>query len=100
MCSAGFGSSADTSLALLEEALRLGYRMFDLARENRDEWSVGSLLRKYEADSEVPLRSEVFLTTKVWPTHLGFIPTSREITQSLLALHTAYVDLYMIHWPS
>jgi len=96
----GFGSSADTPPAVLEEALRLGYRMFDLARENRDEWSVGSLLRTYEADSDVPLRSEVFLTTKVWPTHLGFVPTSREVTQSLLALRTAYVDLYMIHWPS
>lgn len=96
----GFGSTAATSAATLEEALRLGYRMLDLAREHGDEGAVGALLHRHAADPGVPLRGEVFLASKVWPTHLGFGPTSREVARSLLALRSAYVDLYLIHWPA
>ena len=97
---AGFGSLAGDSPALLEEALRLGYRLLDLSRQDgASEEAVGRLLQQHLADPAVPLRSEVFLTSKVWPTHLGYGPTSDEVTKSLIALQTAYVDLYMIHWP-
>jgi 2,5-diketo-D-gluconate reductase B len=74
--------------------------MFNLARNNHNEWSLGDLLEQYASDSEVPLRSEVFIATTVWPPHLGFKPTSHEISESLLSLRTAYVDLYMMHWPA
>jgi diketogulonate reductase-like aldo/keto reductase len=84
---------------VLEEALRAGYRMLDLSREDRNEQVAGDILHRFGADSDVPLRSEVFLVSKVWPTHLGFGPTSREVTKSLLALQSAYTDLYLIHWP-
>lgn len=81
--------------------------MLDLSRRDSgpggggggSEQAVGRVLQRHLADPAVPLRAEVFITCKVWPTHLGYGPTSNEITQSLIALQTAYVDLYMIHWP-
>lgn len=50
-------------------------------------------------DPETPLREEVFVVSKVWPSHLGFHPTTREIYESMRALQTPYIDMFMIHWP-
>jgi diketogulonate reductase-like aldo/keto reductase len=47
----------------------------------------------------LPLRDELFLESKVWPTELGFVPTSEAIETSLGHLNTNYVDLYLLHWP-
>lgn len=80
--------------AVFTTALAQGYRLFDLAREYRNE----HLLAEALATSGVP-RSEVFLQTKVWPTQLGFQPTLRAISTSLQQLRTGYIDHYMLHWP-
>ena len=84
---------------MIAEAMREGYRMFDLARENRNEENVGRILHNNRGNENFPARSDVFLISKVWPTNLGFFPTSKEIAKSLMDLKTSYVDLYMIHWP-
>jgi diketogulonate reductase-like aldo/keto reductase len=55
---------------------------------------MGSVLKEAAID-----RREVFLQSKVWPTQLGFGPTSRAIAASLQQLGTAYIDQYMLHWP-
>ena len=47
----------------------------------------------------MPLRGEMFIETKVWPTELGFYPTSDSILSSLEDLKSNYIDLYLIHWP-
>jgi len=44
-------------------------------------------------------RDRVFITTKVWYTHLGFEETLKSVTQSLTSLNSWYIDLYLIHWP-
>lgn len=79
-------------------AMSVGYRMFDLARAYGNEEYMGSLLAA-SSEGGIPPRFQFFLISKVWPTHLGFSTTSREISQSLGALRTPYIDLYMIHWP-
>jgi 2,5-diketo-D-gluconate reductase B len=76
-------------------ALSVGYRHIDTAEFYDNEEEVGKAIR----DSQVP-REEIFLTTKVWYTHLRFNDLIRSCKESLRKLKTDYVDLYLIHWPS
>ena len=102
MPSLGLGTGGirpDVTEQIIRDGLRLGYRLVDLAREYRNEEIVGRLLQERTEDDRIPLRQEVFLTSKVWPTHLGFAETTKEIVNSMRSLETAYIDMYMIHWP-
>jgi hypothetical protein len=88
---------------VLTEALQHGYRLLDSAREYGNEQHIGAILASPSPQREeggVPSRDEVFVISKVWPTFLGFVATSREINKSLEALQAAYVDLYLLHWPT
>ena len=71
-------------------ALDVGYRHLDTATVYRNEEEVGRAL----ADSGVP-RDEVFVTTKVPPRSRD---PRRTLDESLKALGTDYVDLWLIHW--
>lgn len=75
-------------------ALEQGYRHLDTAAAYRNEELIASAIRK----SGVP-RSELFITTKVWSTHLGR-KTRQAFEDSLHKLQTDYIDLYLIHWPA
>ncbi|MEN3202216.1 MAG: aldo/keto reductase [Atribacterota bacterium] len=76
-------------------ALSLGYRHIDTAEFYDNEREVGKAVK----DSGVP-RDVVFLTTKVWYTHLHFQDLIRSCEESLRKLGTDYIDLYLIHWPN
>jgi diketogulonate reductase-like aldo/keto reductase len=75
----------------VEWALEAGYRHIDTASMYRNEQSVGAALGR----SGLP-REQVFVTTKLLPTHLS---AARELDKSLARLSLDYVDLYLIHWP-
>jgi len=75
----------------VEWALEAGYRLIDTATMYRNEQSVGAAL----ARSGLP-REELFVTTKLYPTHPSAAP---ELAKSLERLGLEYVDLYLIHWP-
>jgi diketogulonate reductase-like aldo/keto reductase len=45
-------------------------------------------------------RREVFVTTKVWPTHLAPRELERAAKESLARLRLTDVDLLLIHWPN
>ena len=79
-------------------ALDLGYRLFDLAREYQNEHIMGFVLNKLRLENFD--RSEIFLQSKVWPTQLGFIPTSDALFTTLDELSSHYIDMYMLHWKS
>ena len=49
--------------------------------------------------SGVP-RSEVFITTKVWPTHFAPPDLERSVKESVARLRLYDVDLLLLHWPS
>ena len=76
------------------DALSVGYRAVDTAQAYGNEEGVGSALKKSGV-----LRSEVFLTTKVWITDAGEEKAARSIDESLRKLGTDYVDLLLIHQP-
>ncbi len=77
------------------DALAAGYRHVDTARMYGNEEDVGQGLRSSGVD-----RSEVWLTTKVWPDDLAPERVRASLEDSLRALGTDYLDLYMIHWPN
>ena len=81
-----------TATEAVRTALEVGYRLVDTATMYGNEREVGLAV----ADSGVP-RREVFLTTKLPQSHTG---REREtLAQSLTALGSDYVDLWLIHWP-
>jgi diketogulonate reductase-like aldo/keto reductase len=71
-------------------ALDVGYRHIDTATMYRNEDQVGRAL----AESGVP-RDEVFVTTKLPPRSKD---PRRTLDESLQALGTDHVDLWLIHW--
>jgi 2,5-diketo-D-gluconate reductase A len=73
-------------------ALDVGYRHIDTATMYRNENEVGQALRDSGLD-----RGEVFVTTKLQPSNAS---RARAIlSESLRALQTDHVDLWLIHWP-
>lgn len=76
-------------------ALDAGYRMIDTAKKYDNEEGVGKALKSYGL-----LREEFFVTTKLWNTDQGYEGTLKAIDESLEKLGLAYVDLYLVHWPT
>ncbi|WP_342246876.1 aldo/keto reductase [Pseudomonas sp. OTU5201] len=79
----------------VRQALELGYRHIDTAPAYENEAAVGAALRQ----SDVP-RDAIHLTTKVWWDKLQPAAMRQSLEDSLRALGTDQVDLFMIHWPA
>jgi diketogulonate reductase-like aldo/keto reductase len=75
-------------------ALEAGYRLIDSAAAYGNETVVGEAIRQ----SGIP-RDEVFLTTKLRTSDLGYESALRAFEASRRRLGLEYVDLYLIHWP-
>jgi 2,5-diketo-D-gluconate reductase A len=91
----GFGTwqaSGRRGYDAMRYALEVGYRHLDTATFYRNETEVGRAVR----DSGLP-REEVFVTTKLPPSHAG--RERQTLAESLVALGMDYVDLWLIHWP-
>ena len=80
---------------VVEQALRLGYRHIDTAEIYDNEREVGEGLNASDVK-----RSEVFLTTKVWPSHFAPRALERAARDSLVRLRQSEVDLLLLHWPN
>jgi diketogulonate reductase-like aldo/keto reductase len=76
------------------EALRVGYRHMDAAKDYGNERDVGAAVRA----SGLP-RAEVFVTTKMWNDDQGFGRARRAFDASLARLGLEYIDLCLLHWP-
>ncbi len=79
---------------LIHMALDAGYRLLDTAAFYGNEEFVGKAVKESGLG-----REEIFITTKVWKTELGYERTKASVEQSLKRLQTDYVDLCLIHWP-
>jgi hypothetical protein len=93
------GIAGDQVEASITEAFKAGYRLIDSAREYGNERIINKVISEHLQEREIPLRNEVFIISKVWPTHLGFRETTEEVYSSLSELNTSYVDQYLLHWP-
>ncbi|KAI9649061.1 hypothetical protein NHQ30_001628 [Ciborinia camelliae] len=81
-------------------ALQSGYRHLDCAWYYKNEEEVGSGLREFLSSNPGVKRSDIFITTKVWP-HLCGSPEDVEwsLNYSLEKLGLDYVDSFLMHWP-
>ena len=84
-----------TCARLVEQALRLGYRHIDTAEMYDNEREVGEGLRASGLK-----RADVFVTTKVWPSHFAPRELERAAKDSLVRLRLSEVDLLLLHWPN
>ena len=80
---------------LVEQAIRLGYRHIDTAQMYENEREVGEGLRASGVK-----RDQVFVTTKIWPSHFAPHDLERSAKESLVRLCLTEVDLLLLHWPN
>ena len=93
----GFGTykAADgNSGAVIQEAIRAGYRYFDTASFYETEGYLGEAMR----ESGIP-REQFFIASKLWKTEMGYQEAKEAFERTLSNLGTDYLDLYLIHWP-
>src|SRR5262249_61808446 len=84
-----------TCARVVEQALRLGYRHIDTADMYDNEREVGDGLRASGVK-----REDVFVTTKIWPSHFSPPSLERAAKESLVRLRLSEVDLLLLHWPN
>ena len=96
--SIGFGTwelRGEDAVRLVANALEAGYRHVDTAARYGNEAEVGKGLRA----SGVP-RSEIFLTTKIWPDRFRGDDFRAAAHERLVLLGEDHVDLLLLHWPN
>jgi 2,5-diketo-D-gluconate reductase B len=76
------------------QALQLGYRHLDTATGYHNEAAVGQAI----VDAGVP-REQIHVTSKVWWDKLSPADMRQSFDDSLKALQSDYIDLFLIHWP-
>jgi 2,5-diketo-D-gluconate reductase B len=84
-----------TCARIVEQALRLGYRHIDTAQLYENEREVGEGLRASSVR-----RDDIFVVTKIWPTHFSPPELERAAKDRLARLRLSDVDLLLLHWPN
>ncbi|SCU81572.1 LAMI_0B06854g1_1 [Lachancea mirantina] len=98
----GLGTAAEPPKTLpptkqaVKAAVKAGYRLIDTAWAYGTEPYIGEALKELFEEGVVK-REDLFITTKVWPTHWDLVEKSLE--ESLKSLGVEYVDLLLQHWP-
>lgn len=85
----------DREIGALKSGMEMGLTVIDTAEiygAGHAEELVGEAIKGQ--------REEVFLITKVWPSHYTYDDVLKAMRGSLSRLQTTYVDLYLLHWPS
>jgi 2,5-diketo-D-gluconate reductase B len=80
---------------VVEQALRLGYRHVDTAEMYENEREVGDGLRASGVK-----RRDLFVTTKIWPSHFAPREFERATRDCLVRLRLTEIDLLLLHWPN
>jgi 2,5-diketo-D-gluconate reductase B len=80
---------------VVEQAVRLGYRHLDTAEMYDNEREVGEGVRASGVK-----RADIFVTTKIWPSHFYPRELQRAARDCLVRLRMSEVDLLLLHWPN
>lgn len=95
----GFGTwqSPDGEVAInaVQHAVQCGYRHIDTAAGYHNEPSVAEGIKRSGVK-----RENIFITSKLWNGAHGYQTTLDAFEDTLKALDTDYLDLYLIHWPA
>lgn len=82
----------------VKTAITHGYRSIDTAAIYANEEGVGKGIQEGLKAAGIS-REELFVTSKVWNSDLGYESTIAAYERSLQKLGLDYLDLYLIHWP-
>ncbi|XGW20060.1 hypothetical protein V3C99_003686, partial [Haemonchus contortus] len=85
--------------AAVKAAIEAGYRLIDTATCYQNEDAIGEAIKELIQAGKVT-REELFITTKLWATHMHPDDTEGAIRESLRLLQLDYVDLYLAHMPA
>ena len=91
----GFGvfqTPPEVTVAAVESALDVGYRLIDTAAAYGNEREVGEAIRRSGLD-----RGEVFIETKVWISDYGYDQTLHAFDKSAGKLGVEQIDLLLLH---
>lgn len=83
----------ETVREAVDAALEAGYAHIDTAEGYRNEAEIGDVLVDHD-------REDLFLTSKVLPSNLGYESVIEACEASLDRLGIEYLDMYLIHWPN
>ena len=84
------------SVDAIRTAIKLGITHIDTAEmygAGHTEELVGKAIKGFD-------RKKLFITTKVWKTHLRYDDVIRAVKGSMKRRGVKYIDLYLIHWPN
>jgi diketogulonate reductase-like aldo/keto reductase len=90
--SLGWKRGGGTKVEAMKTGLAGGINMIDTAEVYNSEGLVADAVEDIR-------REDLFIATKVTPTHLGYDSLHRALERSLRRLRMTYVDLYQIHFP-
>jgi diketogulonate reductase-like aldo/keto reductase len=90
----GVYEAKEQTVSAVKCALQAGYRHIDTASYYGNEEDVGRGVR----ESGI-VRSEIFVTTKVWNSDMRAGTQREAFEKSLKRLNLGYIDLYLVHWP-
>jgi diketogulonate reductase-like aldo/keto reductase len=95
--SKGFGTyKLENIEESIENAIKIGYRLFDTAKFYNNEIEIGKAINKC-INSGLVKREELFISTKIWMDDLEDPEKALKIALDKLNLN--YVDVYIYHWP-
>ncbi len=98
----GFGvwqTPQNVTAECVKQAIKTGYRNIDTAAAYHNEEEVGEGIRQAMEEYGIK-REELFVSTKLWNDHRGYVNAKVAIEESLKKLNIGYIDLYMLHWPA
>lgn len=94
----GTWQGAENLEKALDQALEIGYRHIDTAYVYENENYIGNVLKKWLTSGRLH-RDDVFIVTKLCPTHLRPEHIEKSLKESLAKLQLSSVDLFLIHNP-
>ena len=89
----GLKPSRERKIQALRVGLENGINLIDTAEIYGSETIVGEAIKGFNRD-------ELFIATKVWPSHLRYDSVIKAAQGSLRRLGVKYIDLYQIHFPN
>jgi 2,5-diketo-D-gluconate reductase A len=89
-----FGVDDSKAATIVEEAIKVGYRLLDTASLYENERGVGQGIRNSGIN-----REELFVITKLHEDVDSYDGAVKGFNESLEKLGLDYLDLYLIHWP-
>ncbi len=90
-----YGMKDTDAEMLVSEALRLGYRLIDTAKNYENEAGVGRGVLRSGID-----RNDIFVTSKVPGRDHGFDAAIASVKGTLDRMGLRYLDMALIHWPN